>query len=85
MPTNQAELHTIMQGFYGIANFPNIVGAIDGTHVRIKSPSTDEYLYVNRKNYHSINVQGVCDRQIGNGWLIGDSGYPLRTWLLTPV
>jgi hypothetical protein len=30
MPTDQAELHTIMQGFYDIANFPNIVGAIDG-------------------------------------------------------
>ena len=85
MPTDQAELHTIMQGFYDIANFPNIVGAIDGTHVRIKSPSTDVHLYVNRKNYHSINVQGVCDRQIGNGWLIGDSGYLLRTLLLTPV
>jgi hypothetical protein len=55
MPTDQAELHIIMQGFYDIANFPNIVGAIDGTHVRIKSPSTDEHLYVNRKNYHSIN------------------------------
>jgi len=118
MPTDQAELHTIMQGFYDIANIPNIVGAIDEIRVRIKSPSTDEHLYASRKNYHSINVQGVCDsnlkflnvvakwpgathdafiwansnlceifenRQIGNGWLIGDSGYPLRPWLLTSV
>lgn len=61
MPIDQGELRNIMQGFHDIANFPNVVGAIDGTHVRIKSPSVDEHLYVNRKNYHSINVQGVCD------------------------
>ena len=35
--------------------------AIDGTHIRIKSPSEDEHLYVNRKNYHSVNVQVLCD------------------------
>jgi hypothetical protein len=33
MPTYQAEIHDIMQVLYDIANFPNIVGAIDGTHV----------------------------------------------------
>ena len=60
MPTDQAELHTIMQGFYDIANFPNIVDAIDGTHVRIKSPSTDEHLYVNRKNYTTLLMYKVC-------------------------
>jgi len=60
MPTDQVELNTNMQGFHNIADFPN-VRAIDGTHIRIKSPSEDEHLYVNRKNYHSVNVQGVCD------------------------
>jgi hypothetical protein len=34
---------------------------IDGTHIRIRAPSADENVYVKRKNYHSINVMGVCD------------------------
>lgn len=61
IPVDQGELRNIMQGFHDIANFPNIVGTIDGTHVLIKSPSVEEHLYVNKKNYHSINLQGVCD------------------------
>ena len=28
------------------------------------SPPNDEHLFVNRKNYHSINVQGVCDEKL---------------------
>ncbi|CAC5385319.1 HARBI1 [Mytilus coruscus] len=61
MPTDEASLQKTMQDFHNYANFLNIVGAIDGKHIRIKAPLTDEHLYVNRKNYHSINVQGVCD------------------------
>jgi hypothetical protein len=48
MPTQQ-ELGQVMQGFHDLAGFPNVIGAVDGTHVRIKSPSTGEHLYVNRK------------------------------------
>ena len=40
---------------------PNVVGLIDGTHVRVQAPSLNEYAYVNRKNYHSINVQVITD------------------------
>ena len=36
---------------------PGVIGCIDGTHIAIGSPSIDiEYQYVNRKNYHSLNV-----------------------------
>ena len=43
--------------FFRLAGFPNVIGCIDGTHVRIQAPTTNEHEYVNRKNYHSINVQ----------------------------
>ena len=34
-----------------------MVGAIDGTNIRIKAPHEEEWAYVNRKGEHSINVQ----------------------------
>ena len=44
--------------FAGIAGFPRVIGAIDGTHVPIKAPTGDrEPVYCNRKGYHSINAQ----------------------------
>ena len=41
-----------------IAGFPNVLGAVDGTHVRIQRPRGEEVApYRNRKGYFSINVQ----------------------------
>lgn len=34
-----------------------VVGCVDGTHVHITRPFDNEKDYVNRNNYHSINVQ----------------------------
>ncbi|XP_030004247.1 putative nuclease HARBI1 [Sphaeramia orbicularis] len=100
------------------ACFPNVIRAIDCTHIAIKAPSQDEIVYGNRKQFHSINVQNICDAcmQLSNivarwpgstndsliltnsfvgnslqagmvpdGWLLGDCGYPLKTWLMTPL
>ncbi|XP_067224491.1 putative nuclease HARBI1 [Chanodichthys erythropterus] len=48
--------------FYRIAGFPNVIGAVDCTHIRIKAPSgAHEADFVNRKSFHSINVQMVCN------------------------
>lgn len=60
-PTDPNISNRIKREFYEVAGFPNVLGAIDGTHVRIKKPSQNEANYVNRKHYHSINVQAVCD------------------------
>ena len=38
-----------------------MVGAIDGTHIKIIAPSKDEDMFVNRKKVHSINTQVVFD------------------------
>lgn len=56
-----ANVNATKADFFDIAGFPNVLGAVDGTHIRIKRPHTDEASYVNRKRFHSLNVQAVCD------------------------
>ncbi|XP_022167246.1 putative nuclease HARBI1 [Myzus persicae] len=129
-PKNMSELSEIRNEFYKETGFPGIIGCVDCTHVAIVPPSTNlnlnenqypEYIYVNRKGYHSINVQLICDSKLKilnvnalfpgsthdihvwnnssilqtlqelhrrnhkDFFLLGDSGYPLRQWLLTPI
>ncbi|CAG2228481.1 HARBI1 [Mytilus edulis] len=68
-PTN---LNQTKAEFYEFAGFPNILGAIDGTHIRIKRPHHDEPSFINRKGYPSLNVQAVCDAK-GNVLLFSSS------------
>ena len=62
-PTDNHTQNKIRYGFFQQANFPNVLGCIDGTHVRIQRPSEEEGSYINRKSYPSINVQAVCDHE----------------------
>ena len=63
-PYHDAQQTVIKREFYEIAEFPNVIGAIDCTHVRLKAPSVNDYAYINRKNYHSINVQIISDARM---------------------
>ena len=57
------EANPLKEGFYQKFGLPNIVGAIDCTHIKILAPPTDLHPeeYINRKNVHSINEQAICD------------------------
>lgn len=40
-----------------------IIGCIDGSHVRITAPKVSPNSYINRKKFHSILLQGVCNHK----------------------
>lgn len=44
--------------------FPGILGAIDGCHIPIICPAEYPETYVNRKGFHSILLQAVCDNNM---------------------
>ena len=44
--------------------FPGVVGLIDGTHISIRAPMEEPEAYINRKTFHSINVQVICDENM---------------------
>ena len=47
--------------FKKYANFPGVIGAIDGCHIKIKAPSETQMDYLDRTLNHSINLLAVCD------------------------
>ncbi|VDN28251.1 unnamed protein product [Cylicostephanus goldi] len=48
---------------------PNITGIIDGTHIKITAPKQSPMDYVNRKQYHSLNVGAICDDRMLFRWI----------------
>ena len=48
-------------GFQERWNFPQIAGAIDGSHIPILAPERFAKDYYNRKGFHSILLQAVVD------------------------
>ena len=47
--------------FKEMANFPGVLGAIDGCHIQILAPDYCQHDYVDRNHNHTVNLMAVCD------------------------
>ena len=58
-PSDPTDLVRVKADFMKVADFPNVVGAIDGTLIPILGMSSDKHVFVSRKGFHAINMQGI--------------------------
>ncbi|KAB0804564.1 hypothetical protein PPYR_01534 [Photinus pyralis] len=57
----QEETEVISKAFATKFGSQNVIGAIDGCHVRIRRPKNDQDSYINRKGYFSLLIQGTVN------------------------
>ena len=60
-PSTEEEFYSISKDFFDMFQFPNVVGAVDDTHIKIVKPGTDPASYFDYKKNYSIHLQAVCD------------------------
>ena len=53
-----------MEGFRKHKGLPGVRGAIDGSHIPVKAPQECPENYINRKNFHSVNLTAICDDEM---------------------
>lgn len=52
--------------FYERSGIPGVIGAVDGTHIKIRGPEKRiHHLFYNRKGYYSLNAMIVINNFIG--------------------
>lgn len=67
-------LNKTEKGFMDIAGFPGVLGAIDGTHIKICPPATQHNDYLDRTMKHSVTLIAVCDAK--KSFTYVSAGYP---------
>jgi nuclease HARBI1 len=64
-PRTAEELARTKQGFYRIGSFPQVLGAVDGTHINLRRPAGQHPAqYLNRHHRFSMNIMAVCDADL---------------------
>lgn len=56
---NKRAVHALVR--WGSGGLPDVIGMIDGCRVHISGLSEFEESYYNRKEFHSIVLQGICN------------------------
>ena len=59
LPKTKEEVEEHARNFYNRYGFPHCIGAVDGTHKKIKRPVDNPTDYVNRKGNFTLNCQGT--------------------------
>lgn len=70
-PARQTDIAASFQLSCGL---PNIIGIIDGTHIRLSAPVGGDPDYINRKGFPSVVLQVIVDDNLlitsaQTGWL----------------
>jgi len=55
------EIRAVAYNFHKRNHYPGIVGAIDGSPIRIQKPKDEPDVWIDRKGIHSINLTAVVD------------------------
>lgn len=73
-PSTEAETWRCIETFQNVSDLPNIVGATDGSHVRIAAPPDSAVDYFSRYQQHDFIVQAIVDGR--KRFLDFASGFP---------
>lgn len=90
LPATEEEWQQVAQVFEQRWNFPHVIGAIDGKHIRIKNPRRSGSVFFNHKRFYSIVLLALVDAEynflyvdIGAAGSESDAGVFTRTGLST--
>ena len=50
--------------FRRMAGLRGVIAAVDGSYVPIKAPKKDKHVYINRKCFYGVTLQGICDDRL---------------------
>ena len=85
---NACEKRRSSDAFEETSRLQNIIGCIDGCHIRIRKPVKRGQDYMNRKDYYSVILQGICNNNgVFIDVFIGVSGrvHDARVLRLSPL
>lgn len=61
-PTNEES--NAIKMHCGRKGFPDCIGIVDGSYIKIKAPKTNADVFICRKRFYAVTLQGVCDHQL---------------------
>ncbi|XP_052116435.1 uncharacterized protein LOC127746610 [Arachis duranensis] len=93
--TISRHFHNVLHAFYreretSSGNHLDCIGAIDGTHSRVKVPRVDAPRFRGRKDHPTQNVLAACGFDmkftyvLSGKFYLGDAGFMLKPVILTP-